>query len=141
VSSDLTDNPVPGAQERIHQGEAVMLLNYLPVAIYLLVAVGFGAIVVLLSSLLGPRMPGKVKLETYECGMEPIGPNRLRSSIKFYVIALLFIVFDVEAVFLYPWAVVFKELKIFGLVEMGIFILILFAGLAYVWRTGAVEWD
>jgi len=118
-----------------------MLLNYLPVAIYLLVAVGFGAIVVLLSSLLGPRMPGKVKLETYECGMEPIGPNRLRSSIKFYVIALLFIVFDVEAVFLYPWAVVFKELKIFGLVEMGIFILILFAGLAYVWRTGAVEWD
>jgi len=118
-----------------------MLLNYLPVAIYLLVAVGFGAIVVLLSSLLGPRMPGKVKLETYECGMKPIGPNRLRSSIKFYVIALLFIVFDVEAVFLYPWAVVFKELKIFGLVEMGIFILILFAGLAYVWRKGALEWD
>jgi len=118
-----------------------MLLNYLPVAIYLMVAVGFGATVVLLSSLLGPSIPGKVKLETYECGMEPIGPNRLRTSIKFYVIAMLFIVFDVEAVFLYPWAVVFKELKIFGLVEMGIFILILFAGLAYVWRKGALEWD
>jgi NADH-quinone oxidoreductase subunit A len=118
-----------------------MLLNYLPVAIYLLVAVGFGAIVVFFSSLLGPRIPGKVKLETYECGMTPIGPNRHRSSIKFYVTAMLFIVFDVEAVFLYPWAVVFKELKIFGLVEMGIFITILFAGLAYVWRKGALEWD
>ncbi len=118
-----------------------MLLNYLPVAIYLLVAIGFGAVVVFLSSLLGPKMPGKVKLETYECGMEPIGPNRLRTSIKFYVIAMLFIIFDIEAVFLYPWAVVFKELKIFGLVEMGIFIAILFAGLAYVWRKGALEWD
>lgn len=118
-----------------------MLLNYLPVAVYLLVAVGFGAIVVLLSSLLGPNIPGKVKLETYECGMEPIGPNRFRSSIKFYVIAMLFIVFDIEAVFLYPWAVVFKELKIFGLWEMGIFLLILFAGLAYVWRKGGLEWE
>ncbi|SEM58248.1 NADH dehydrogenase subunit A [Syntrophus gentianae] len=118
-----------------------MLLNYLPVAIYLLIAIGFGAVVVFLSSLLGPKMPGKVKLETYECGMEPIGPNRLRTSIKFYVIAMLFIIFDIEAVFLYPWAVVFKELKIFGLVEMGIFIAILFAGLAYVWRKGALEWD
>jgi len=118
-----------------------MLLNYLPIAIYLLVVIGFGAIVVLLSAFLGPRVPGKVKLETYECGMEPIGSNRSRSSIKFYVIAMLFIVFDVEAVFLYPWAVIFKELRLFGFVEMGIFIVILFAGLAYVWRKGALEWD
>jgi len=73
--------------------------------------------------------------------MEPIGSNRIRSSIKFYVIAMLFIVFDVEAVFLYPWAVIFKELRLFGFVEMGIFIVILFAGLAYVWRKGALEWD
>lgn len=118
-----------------------MLINYLPIAIYLLVAVGFGAIVVLLSALLGPKVPEKVKLEAYECGMEPIGPNRIRSSVKFYVIAMLFIVFDVEAVFLYPWAVIFKELKFFGFVEMGIFIMILFAGLAYVWRKGALEWE
>jgi len=118
-----------------------MLINYLPIAIYLLVAVGFGVIVVLLSAFLGPRVPGKVKLETYECGMEPIGSNRIRSSIKFYVIAMLFMVFDVEAVFLYPWAVIFKELRLFGFVEMGIFIVIMFAGLAYVWRKGALEWD
>jgi len=126
---------------RITQEEDVMLLNYLPLTVYLMVVVGFGAIVVLLSSLLGPNIPGKVKLETYECGMEPIGPNRLRSSIKFYVTAMLFIVFDIEAVFLYPWAVVFKELKIFGLWEMAIFLLILFAGLAYVWRKGGLEWE
>lgn len=118
-----------------------MLLNYLPVALYLLVAVGFGVVVVVLSSLLGPSVPGRVKLETYECGMEPIGPNRIRASIKFYIIAMLFIVFDVEAVFLYPWAVIFRELRLFGFVEMGIFVAILFAGLAYVWRKGALEWD
>ncbi len=118
-----------------------MLLDYLPFALYLLVAVGFGAIVVLLSTFLGPKNPSKVKLSPYECGMEPIGPNRIRTSVKFYVIAMLFVVFDVEAVFLYPWAVVFKELKLFGFVEMGIFLLILFAGLAYVWRKGALEWE
>jgi len=125
----------------LRRRRAVMMLNYLPIAIYLPVAVGFGAIVDLLSAFLWPRIPSKLKLVTYECGMEPIGSIRIRSSIKFYVIAMLFIVFDVEAVFLYPWAVIFKELKLFGFVEMGIFILILFAGLAYVWRKGALEWD
>jgi len=118
-----------------------MLLNYLPIAIYLMVAVGFGLVIVLLSTLLGPRNPGRVKLETYECGMEPIGPNRIRFAVKFYIIAMLFIVFDIEAVFLFPWAVIFKDLKLFGFIEMGIFIVILFAGLAYVWRKGALEWD
>ena len=118
-----------------------MLLNYLPIAIYLIVAVGFGVLIVWLSTILGPRNPGRVKLETYECGMEPIGPNRIRFAVKFYIIAMLFIVFDIEAIFLFPWAVIFKELKLFGFIEMGIFIVILFAGLAYVWRKGALEWD
>jgi NADH-quinone oxidoreductase subunit A len=118
-----------------------MLLDYLPIAIYLIVAVGFGAVVVFFSTILGPRNPGRVKLETYECGMEPIGPNRIRFAVKFYIIAMLFIVFDIEAVFLFPWAVVFKDLGLFGFIEMAIFILILFAGLAYVWRKGALEWD
>ncbi|MEI8173392.1 MAG: NADH-quinone oxidoreductase subunit A [Deltaproteobacteria bacterium] len=118
-----------------------MLLDYLPIAIYLVVAVGFGAVVVFFSTILGPRTHSRVKLETYECGMEPIGPNRVRFSVKFYIIAMLFIVFDIEAVFLFPWAVVFRDLGLFGFVEMAIFILILFAGLAYVWRKGALEWD
>ena len=118
-----------------------MLINYLPIALYLLVAIGFGALVVFFSTLLGPKNPGSVKLETYECGMQPIGPNRIRFAVKFYIIAMLFIVFDIEAVFLFPWAVLFKELRIFGLIEMGIFIAILLAGLSYVWRKGALEWD
>lgn len=118
-----------------------MLLDYLPIAIYLFVAVGFGAVVVFLSTILGPRTSSRVKLETYECGMEPIGPNRVRFAVKFYIIAMLFIVFDIEAVFLFPWAVVFRDLGLFGFIEMAIFILILFAGLAYVWRKGALEWD
>ena len=118
-----------------------MLINYLPIAIYLMIAIGFGALVVLFSTLLGPRNPESVKLETYECGMQPIGPNRIRFAVKFYIIAMLFIVFDIEAVFLFPWAVIFKELKMFGFIEMGIFIAILFAGLAYVWRKGALEWE
>jgi NADH-quinone oxidoreductase subunit A len=118
-----------------------MLVNYLPIAIYLLLALGFGAVVVLLSTILGPRVPSQVKLETYECGMEPIGPNRIRFAVKFYIIAMLFIVFDIEAVFLFPWAVTFKELGLFGFIEMTIFIFILFIGLVYVWRKGALEWD
>jgi NADH-quinone oxidoreductase subunit A len=118
-----------------------MLLDYLPIAIYLLVAVGFGAVVVFLYTNLWARTESRVKLETYECGMEPIGPNRVRFAVKFYIIAMLFIVFDIEAVFLFPWAVVFRDLGLFGFMEMAIFILILFAGLAYVWRKGALEWD
>jgi len=118
-----------------------MLLDYLPIAIYLMVAVGFGVVVVLISTFVGPRNPDKVKLETYECGMEPIGPNRVRFAVKFYIIAMLFIVFDIETVFLFPWAVVFRDLGLFGFIEMAVFILILFAGLAYVWRKGALEWD
>lgn len=118
-----------------------MLLDYLPVAMFLVVAIGFGAVTVLLSTFLGPRNPGKVKLETYECGMEPIGPNRIRFAVKFYIIAMLFIVFDIEAVFLFPWAVAFRDLGVFGFVEMALFVLILFVGLAYVWLKGALEWD
>jgi NADH-quinone oxidoreductase subunit A len=117
------------------------LINYLPIAIYLLVVLGFSALVVFLSAIIGPSLPGKVKLETYECGMEPIGPNRIRFAVKFYIVAMLFIVFDIETVFLFPWAVVFKELGIFCFEEIAVFILILSVGLAYVWRKGALKWD
>ena len=79
--------------------------------------------------------------QAIECGMDPIGDARRPFSVKFYIIAMLFIIFDIEAVFLYPWAVIFKELKIFGLVEMAVFIFILLVGFIYVWKKGALEWE
>ena len=77
----------------------------------------------------------------YECGLDPVGEPRRRFSIRFYVIAMLFILFDIEAIFLYPWAVIFKDLKIFGFMEMLVFIVILLVGFAYAWKKGALEWE
>ncbi len=93
------------------------------------------------STLLGPKRRGAVKEEPFECGNPPSGPARDRFSVKFYLVAILFLVFDVEVVFLYPWAVLFRQLGFFGFVEMLFFILVLAVGLIYVWRKGALEWD
>ncbi len=93
-----------------------------------------------LQKLLAPSRPNPVKNSTYECGEEPEGKAWIQFNIRFYVIALIFLIFDVEVVFLFPWAVVFKELGLFTLVEMGIFLLILIVGLAYVWRKGDLDW-
>jgi NADH-quinone oxidoreductase subunit A len=103
--------------------------------------VGFALTVILLSAIFGKRKITPQKMLPYECGMDPIGQARKPFSVKFYIIAMLFIVFDLEAVFLYPWAVVFKDLKVFGLVEMGAFIAILLVGFIYVWKKGALEWE
>ena len=118
-----------------------MLGAYLPILFLVLVAVGFGVVSLVFSSLIGQKKPSAVKLQPYECGCEPVGSARERFSIKFYLIAMLFILFDIECVFLYPWAVVFKKLGMFGLVEMGVFIVILFVGYIYVWKKGALEWE
>ena len=118
-----------------------MLLSYLPIVLFVLLAAGFALATLFLSSVLGPRRPSKDKLSPYECGIDPVGSARERFSVKFYLVAMLFIVFDIEIVFLYPWAVVMKRLGLFGLVEMGIFVVILLAGLVYVWRKGCLEWD
>ena len=118
-----------------------MLGAYLPILLLVLVAIGFGLVSVVMSSLIGPKKPGVVKLSPYECGCEPVGTARERFSIKFYLIAMLFILFDIEAVFLYPWAILYKKLGVFGLVEMGLFIVILFVGYIYVWKKGALEWE
>src|SRR3712207_5366789 len=93
------------------------------------------------SRFLGPQKPDPRKLQPYECGMTPIGGARVRFSVKFYLIAMLFILFDVEAIFLYPWAVVHRQLGWFGLVEMAIFMAILVVGYIYIWKRGAFEWD
>jgi NADH-quinone oxidoreductase subunit A len=93
------------------------------------------------SMLLGPRRHNPMKDQIFECGNPPTGPARQRFAVHFYLVAILFIVFDVEVVFLYPWAIVFRSLGIAGLYEMGVFVAVLGGGLAYVWRRGALTWD
>jgi NADH-quinone oxidoreductase subunit A len=118
-----------------------MLGTYLPIILLILVALAFGLGSVVFSSLIGQKKYSKVKFAPYECGCEPVGNARDRFPIKFYMIAMLFILFDIEAVFLYPWAILYKKLGLFGLVEMGVFIVILFVGYIYVWKKGALEWE
>lgn len=118
-----------------------MLESYLPILVLIVVAFGFAVGSVVLSRLIGQKKPSAVKLAPYECGMPPVGSARDRISVKFYLIAMMFIVFDIEAVFLYPWAVLFKRLGLFGFVEMGVFIVILLVGYIYVWKKGALEWE
>ena len=118
-----------------------MLGAYLPILLLVLLAILFGIGSLFLSSLLGPKKPSSLKLSPYECGCEPVGSARERFSIKFYLIAMLFILFDIEAVFLYPWSILFKRLGMFGLIEMGVFVVILLVGYIYIWKKGALEWE
>ena len=114
---------------------------YLPIAIALGVAGLLALAITGLASFLGPKRFNPVKSQAFECGSESVGNARQRFAVKFYVVALLFIVFDVEAVFLYPWAVRFQELRWLGFAEMGIFAATLAVGLVYVWKKGALEWE
>ena len=114
---------------------------FVPILIMLVVATGFAAFTLLGSHFLGTRIDSAAKSMPYECGVTPVGNARERFNTRFYLVAMLFIVFDIETVFLYPWAVVFKQLHIFGLIEMGIFLLILLIGFFWVWGKGALEWD
>jgi len=119
---------------------------YLPVLILLIIGILFSAAFLSLSALLGPKKPTQSKLEPYECGMPPIGEPRERFSVKFFLVAIIFILFDVEAVFLFPWAVLFKDFKEMGLGpvlfwEMMAFLLILVVGLFYVLKRKALEWE
>jgi NADH-quinone oxidoreductase subunit A len=106
-----------------------------------IVAIGFAVFTLVASHFLGRRVYDPAKQLPYECGITPVGNARDRFHARFYLVAMLFIVFDIEIVFLYPWAVVFKQLAVFGLIEMGVFLLILVLGFAYVWGKGALEWD
>jgi NADH-quinone oxidoreductase subunit A len=117
------------------------VLQYLPVLIYLLVGIGFAVGTIVVSSLIVPMRRNPAKNQSYECGVEPVGNARGRFTIQFYLVAVLFILFDIEAVFLYPWAVAFRQLGLYGLVEMLLFILILFVGYVYLLRKRALEWD
>ncbi|NOR90190.1 MAG: NAD(P)H-quinone oxidoreductase subunit 3 [Anaerolineales bacterium] len=115
--------------------------EYLPIVVLIVLATGLAFLVVALGHLFGPRKPNLVKAEPYESGMRPYGPGRRRVSVHFYLIAVLFILFDIEIVFLLPWAVVLREISIVGLIEMAVFMLVLLVGLIYAWKTGALEWE
>jgi NADH-quinone oxidoreductase subunit A len=122
-----------------------MLVLYIPVLLMLLVGIIFSVILFKVAELFGPRKPSYEKYTTYESGMEPIRTARERFSVKYYMVAILFILFDVEVVFLYPWAVTYRELTsrlgIFVFLEMFVFIVILLIGYFYIWRKGAFKWD
>ena len=115
--------------------------NYLPLLIHFVIAGALASGMVLLSWIIGQRKPTRAKLSPYECGMAPIGDARERFSVKFYLVAMLFILFDVEAVFLYPWAILLRELKMFGLWEMLVYIGIVLVGFFYIWKKGVLDWN
>ncbi|MCP3141108.1 NADH-quinone oxidoreductase subunit A [Pyxidicoccus xibeiensis] len=117
------------------------LSPYLPLAVVLLLAGGMAMLIPQITTRLGPRRPSAIKSTSFEAGSESTGPARQRFAVKFYVVALLFIVFDVEAVFLYPWAVNFQALGWFGYVEMLVFASTLVVGLIYIWKKGALDWE
>ncbi len=117
-----------------------MPASYLPILVMLVVAGAFAAIALIVSALLGPRRHNPVKGEPYESGMVPFGDARRRIPVQFYVVAVLFILFDVEVILMYPWAVMARKLGLFGLVEVALFVVILLVGFIYAWKNRAFEW-
>jgi NADH-quinone oxidoreductase subunit A len=118
-----------------------MLRPYLPILIIFIVGIVIPLAALGLSALLGPRKANKRKLIPYESGMTPIGDAMHRIPVRFYLVAMLFILFDIEIIFLMPYALYFRHLGLFGLAEMGVFLAILLVGFAYIWRKGALRWD
>ena len=117
-----------------------MLTSFVPVALFLLVGVIFGLVPLILAKFLAPYRPTKVKLEPYESGVSTIGPTHVQFRTRYYMYALVFVIFDVEALFLFPWAVAYGQLGIFALIEMVIFVAMLLVAFAYAWKKGALEW-
>ena len=114
---------------------------YFPVLLQALIAMGLAAGLLSVSFLLGKRLRNRIKDTPYECGITPTGNARERFSVKFYLVGMLFILFDIEAIFLYPWAVVYRELKMFAFLEMLVFILLILSGFFYIWKKGALDWS
>lgn len=114
---------------------------YFPILLQILVAMAVAGGMLGGSYFLGKKVRSAVKSQPYECGIVPTGSARERFSVKYYLVAMVFILFDIEAVFLYPWAVVYRELKVFAFIEMLIFILLVFCGFLYVWKKGALDWS
>ncbi len=115
--------------------------EYLPILVLIVLAVAMAAAAVLVGQAFGPRRPSPRKAEPYESGMRPFGPGRRRFPVHFYLVAVLFILIDIEIVFMLPWAVVLRDLRAGGLLEMGVFVFVLLVGFVYAWKKGALEWE
>ena len=120
---------------------ATLLENYLPVLIFLAVAGGFGVVLLALGWVLGPRRPDPEKTSPYECGFQAFEDTRMKFDVRYYLVAILFIIFDLEIAFLFPWAVSLDAIGGFGLVSMAVFLAVLVIGFIYEWKKGALEWD
>ncbi len=118
-----------------------MLENYFPILLFILVGLAFGVVPILAGWLLAPNRPDSEKLSPYECGFEAFEDARMKFDVRYYLIAILFILFDLEIAFLFPWAVVLKDIGLFGFVAMAIFLGILVVGFIYEWMKGALEWE
>ena len=116
-------------------------LNYIPILIFIVIALGFAAVSLLAGSIVRPRRPYRAKLTPYESGSPLFSDARVQFPMRYYIIAMLFVIFDIEFVFLFPWAVDFRRLGLVGLVEMMVFIAILLVGFWYAWKKGALEWE
>jgi len=117
------------------------LTRYFPILLFVFIALAFGAGTLLISYFVQPKYPEPEKLSTYECGSEPFSDARMPFPVRYYIFAMLFVIFDVEVIFLYPWAIVFSKIGLIGLVEMLIFIGLFLVAYVYAWRKGALEWD
>jgi NADH:ubiquinone oxidoreductase subunit 3 (subunit A) len=117
-----------------------MLNDWLFIGVFLVLAPVFPGLALLITRFIAPRKPNRLKTETYECGIETVGDTWVQFKVQYYIFALVFLIFDIEIVFLYPWAVAFNQLPMFAVVEGILFIIILIAGLLYVWRKGILAW-
>ena len=117
------------------------LKDYLPIIIFLVIALGLSGAFVVVNLILSPKHPDPEKLSAYECGFEPFEDSRMKFDVRFYLVAILFIIFDLEVAFLFPWAIVFGDIGFFGFFSMMFFLTILTIGFIYEWKKGALEWD
>ena len=118
-----------------------MIEQYLPILVFIILGILLGLVPITVGSILGPKRPTEEKNSPYECGFEPFGNARMKFDVRFYLIAILFIIFDLEIVFLFPFAVIFDSIGWLGLYAMGLFLLLLLIGFIYEWRKGALEWE
>jgi len=118
-----------------------MVENYLPILIFVIVAVGLGVVLLTAGAVLGPRRPDSEKLSPYECGFEAFEDSRIKFDVRYYLVAILFIIFDLEIAFLFPWAIVLDKIGLFGFLAMVVFLGILVIGFVYEWKKGALEWE
>src|SRR6185369_11913133 len=149
-SIEISRLGTPASINRASRRTSRIMVNYTPVLLILILAIGMATVILVLSRFAVKNRPTREKLMPYECGVEPVGTSRERQSVKFYLVAMAFLLFDIEAVFLVPWAVVFRDIvksELYGSLkyvfygEMMVFMVVLFVGLAYVWRKGILEWN